>query len=87
MYVSMLDTHIPMFNGCLTEMDVNKQDFLYWVRFYNNCVYSVPKKERPDEFTIDYDILLDEWLKKKEKSKESKNTPDRNSSGFTVDFG
>ena len=68
----MLDAHVPIFPGSLIELDENQLDLMYWCKFYNQNVFSVPSNERPDEFTIDYDILLDEWLRKKEFNENSK---------------
>jgi len=75
----MLDSHIPMFPGSLTEMDEDQLDLMYWCKFYYQNVFSHPDLERPDEFTIDYDILLDEWLDKKDFRERSK-IDNRNSS-------
>lgn len=68
----MIDTHIPMFDGNLTELDTNKLDFIYWLRFYNSNYFSKPEEERPNNFVFNYDILFDDWLDKKEFSEKSK---------------
>lgn len=72
MYVMMIDAHIPMFSGSLTALDEDQLNLMYWCKFYHNNVFSHLELERPDEFTIDYDILLDEWLEKKEFREKSK---------------
>ena len=74
MYVVMLDTHIPIFEGTLFEMEINKINLLYWCKFYYQNVFSMSELDRPDDFTIDYDILLDTWLENK-RFKESVKTP------------
>ena len=61
----MLDTHIPLFPGCLFEMTTDRKSILYWCKFYNQEVFSLNESDRPDEFTIDYDILMDDWLEQK----------------------
>jgi len=66
MYVLMIDTHIPMFRGALNEMSVDRMGLFQWCKFYNSYVFSKDKKERPDEFTWDYDILMDKWIEDKE---------------------
>lgn len=72
MYVLMLDTHIPIFSGTLIEYDNNQQMFLYWLKFYNHHVFSLDAGERPLDHIIDYDILLDEYLDRKEFREKTK---------------
>ena len=77
MYVLMLDTHIPMFSGTLIDYDINQRMFLYWLRFYNQNVFSLPLSDRPSDVVVDYDILLDEYIDHKEfqdKTKTSSRT-------------
>ena len=66
MYVLMIDTHIPMFKGALNEMNDDRMGLFHWCKFYNTHVFSKEEKDRPDEFTWDYDILLDTYLDEKE---------------------
>lgn len=68
----MIDTHIPLFEGVLTNLDENQKNLIYWCKFYNQVVYSQPEKERPSDFVIDYDILLDDWLEQKRFKEEVK---------------
>lgn len=73
----MLDTHIPMFSGTLIDYDINQRMFLYWLRFYNQNVFSLPLSDRPSDVVVDYDILLDEYIDHKEfqdKTKTSSRT-------------
>jgi hypothetical protein len=66
MYAIMIDSHIPMFDSVLYDMNENQKQVLYWCKFYYHNIYSLSDKERPDDFTVNYDILLDEWLNRKE---------------------
>jgi len=66
MYVLMVDAHIPFYQEGLTQWTNDQKELLFWCRFYNHHVFSQPKKERPDDSIVKYDILLDEWIKKKE---------------------
>ena len=68
----MLDSHTSIFPGSLTELTENQLNLVYWCKFYNQNVFSLPSTERPDEFTIDYDILLDDYLERKEFRENSK---------------
>jgi len=61
----MLDTHIPIFEGALMELTHSKRDIIYWSKFYYEYVSSKATTERPDDFTVDYDILMDEWVDRK----------------------
>lgn len=65
MYVLMLDSHIPLYEGSLMEYCVNQKAVLYWCKFYNSNVFAVDDKERPPDRIIEYDILLDDWLERK----------------------
>ena len=64
MYVLMLDAHIPMFDGALIVNDENRLALMYWCKYYNSYVFSADSKDRPDDFTVNCDILMDEWVKK-----------------------
>lgn len=70
----MLDTHIPMFPGYLTELDSNQLSLIFWLKFYNQHVFSLDSLERPADYIVDYDILLDEYIEQKEFREKSKNT-------------
>jgi len=72
MYVLMLDTHIPIFNNSSSEMCVNQRSFLYWVKFYYHNLYSLEDKKKPPENIVDYDILFDDWLGKREYAEKQK---------------
>jgi len=67
----MLDSHTPIFDESLINLDVNREALLYWCRFYYHRVFSLSKKDRPTDFVIDYDILLDDWLKRKDFAEQS----------------
>lgn len=78
MYVLMMDTHTPMFNGSLTDLDVNKMDLLFWLSYYNRNFFSKSENERPTYFILNYDILFDDWLERQEyKNKLKSANPDR----------
>ena len=68
----MSDTHIPMFPGVLTSLCINQLSLLFWLKFYNQNVFSLDETERPADYIIDYDILLDEWIERKEFKDKSK---------------
>jgi hypothetical protein len=63
-----------MFSGSLMEMDTNQKMLMYWCKFYNQHVFSLDENERPAEYIVDYDVLLDHHLDRKrflDKSKTS----------------
>lgn len=68
----MLDAHIPFFEGVLIELNQNQLNLLYWCKFYFHNVYSLDIDDRPTEFVIDYDVLMDDWLKRKEFREKNK---------------
>lgn len=61
----MLDAHIPIFKGELINLDVNQSNLLYWLKFYYNHIFSKDSTERPNDFVVGCDALLDAWLEKK----------------------
>ena len=61
----MLDCNIPMFEGALQDLDTNKRDFIAWCKYYNHHVFSKESLDRPDDFTVGCDILLDDWVERK----------------------
>jgi len=68
----MIDTHMPMFKGNLYDLTINEKNLLYWMSFYNNNVFNLKEEERPSDFIINYDVLLDKWFEDK-KFKEKMN--------------
>jgi len=61
----MADANIPMFKGALVDLDDNQRNLISWCKFYNGHIFSLSEKDRPTDFIIDYDILLDDWLEQK----------------------
>lgn len=61
----MVDEHIPMFDGNSFSLTIDQTNLMYYCKFYNHHVYSVDEKDRPDEFTINNNVLLDNWLDRK----------------------
>lgn len=61
----MIDSHMPMFNGDLYNLSINEKNLLYWISFYYNNVFSLKENERPSDFIINYDVLLDKWFEDK----------------------
>ena len=57
-----------VFNGNISEWDINKSYLCYWSNFYDN-IYNA--HEPPDEKTIENDEFLDNWLKAKERERKS----------------
>jgi len=76
MYTLMIDAHIPIFKEPSMYMNINQKNLISWMRYYYNVVFSLDEKDRPSDFIIDYDILLDDWLERK-RFKETVKTPDR----------
>lgn len=68
----MIDCHIPLYKGALVEMSNDQQLLIYWCRFYNQYVFSVEEKNRPSNFTVDYDVLMDNWVERKHFKEEIK---------------
>lgn len=85
MYAIMVETHIPMFEGALITMTELQKNLLYWCKFYNQYVFSQEKTNRPDDFTVDYDILMDDWVEKKH-FLETSNVTSANSMNEVIDF-
>ena len=54
----------PLFGGDISSFDINKTRFLYWLNFYHH-LNTLPDDEKPKISTIENDILLDEYMKKK----------------------
>ena len=50
-----------MFDGCVSEWDLNKTLFLSWCKFYYDLKEMTPK-ERPSPETINNDYELDRHL-------------------------
>jgi len=52
-------TGSPLFDGPVSEWDVNKVRLVYWSSLYDS-VYESP--DRPPQYIIDDNKLLDEWF-------------------------
>jgi len=81
----MLDSHTPIFEGALSQLDTNQKTLLYWCKFYYANVFSLSENERPHEFVIDYDILLDDYLERKRFAEENKSESRQRASATDMD--
>ena len=88
LYVLMIDAGMPIFPGTLSELSPNQLNLLYWMRFYNQNIFSVEEIERPSEEIINYDCLLDEWLdqKKYKEGLKSRNVPFAEDMNDVIEF-
>lgn len=69
-WISATKTSTSLFPGNVIDWDINKVMLCYWSNFYDS-VYS--GMERPEEFIINDDQLLDNWLETKYRDKSSYN--------------
>lgn len=87
----MLDSHIPMFSNSLSEMDENERMLLYWLKYYNQHVFSQDEADRPTDQILEYDALVDEWVKNKDfKDRNKERMGGRNSAhdmNEVIEFG
>jgi len=66
-----------MFEGPIIEWDENKNNLMYWLMFYNKYIFSIDEEERPSDYIIKYNVLMDDWVERKlyrEKQKDKENT-------------
>lgn len=63
-WISATKTGSPIFPGNVGEWDMNKSMLCYWSNFYDS-VYA--GHERPEEYVINDDEFLDNWLENKSK--------------------
>lgn len=68
----MSDANIPMFKEPLIDLDNNQCNLIFWCKFYNHNVFTLTELDRPSDFIVDYDILLDDWLEQKRFREEVK---------------
>ena len=70
-WISATKTGSTLFNGPVAEWDPNKTFLAYWSNFYDNVYQAY---EAPEEFIIEDDELLDNWLAKKMREAKEKET-------------
>lgn len=58
----------PIFEGNVGEWNRNQVKFAHWMQFYDSVYESI---DRPDDFIINNDLLLDQWFESKIKEQES----------------
>ena len=77
-----------MFDGGLQSLDINKTEFISWCRYYNSQVFSKEPIDRPDNFTIECDILLDDWVERKifKEKNESRGMKSADNSQQVINF-
>lgn len=84
-----MDCHIPLFDNNMMDTDINKVNFMYWCKFYYQNVYSLEEEDRPNEYVLEHDILLDDWLEKKIFKEKNKNRgvryADNNQEVYTIE--
>lgn len=66
-----------VFRGRISEWDINKSYLCYWSNFYDN-VYNA--YEPPEEYVIEKDDMLDQWLEQKKRERERQHKGQGNSS-------
>lgn len=71
MYATSSELGTPIFNGALIDMSVNQRSLIYWAQYYYVHVFSKELEKRPDEWTIDHDILLDTFIKQEESRRKN----------------
>lgn len=65
-WISATKTGATLFNGNISEWDSNKLMLCYWSNFYDN-IYS--GYEIPEDFIVNDDEMLDNWLEAKSKER------------------
>lgn len=83
-WITATKTGQNIFEGEITNWDINKVYLCYWSNFYDN-VYESP--ERPEEFIMKDDEMLDNYLEQKsnERENEKKGATSHNLSGGDTD--
>lgn len=64
----------------MAEWDVNKVNLCHWSDFYDN-IYEHP--ECPDQYIVDSNKLLDEWVERQSKINEERRRKNKSESGGT----
>lgn len=58
-----------MFEGPVSEWNINQVNFAYWMEFYD-AIYQAD--DRPDDWVIADNYLIDNWVKNKLEERERK---------------
>jgi hypothetical protein len=72
-WISSTKTGSQLFDGSVSEWDMNKTMLCYWSNFYDT-VHSAA--DPPEEYIVKDDELLDNWLESKSKNHSSNSDPD-----------
>lgn len=81
-WISATKTGAPIFEGAITNWNINQTLLSYWSNFYDSIYASY---EPPENFIVERDDFLDSWLESK--STESKNRATSESDeGFRATF-
>ena len=72
-WISATKTGAVLFSGNISDWDVNKTMLCYWSNFYDN-IYA--EYERPEDFIIKDDEMLDNWLENQVRDSGQSNSSD-----------
>ena len=67
-----MDNSVPLFAGSVSEWTETQIQLMYWMKFYNTYHFSKEEKDRSPEGLVEYDILFDEWVDRRNYMEEQK---------------